>query len=110
MILLNLGLNQYVLLIALTFFLIVLDVIGTAVNSKLYAEYFKLETLPWNRFLYKRYKMVVALVLSMIVNVSLMVILFILPIRVGFFPVFFGFWVYRAWHTYLRLWYWRRRT
>jgi hypothetical protein len=108
MLLLNLTLQGYVLVMIITAFLILLDSIGALINSRLYREYYRLETLPWNKFLYKKIKPIGAFLLSLCINSLTLAIFILLDIRISWVLVLFGFWIYRFWHTCLRLWYWRK--
>ena len=105
MLFMNFSLNQYFLIIGITFFIIVLDNIFTNINSRLYNEYYKLEILPWNKLIYRKSTPLVAIILSFIVNLGILFVMFLLPIKITWIVVFSGFWIYRLWHSIIRLWY-----
>ena len=109
MMLVNFSLEAYLLVIGTTFFIIVLDNILTNINARLYTDYYKLEILPLNKLAYYTQNRVIALFLTFIINIGLLVLILVLNISITWTVVFAGFWIYRLWHSIMRLWYWRKR-
>jgi hypothetical protein len=90
------------------FFLILIDVIVTNINSRLYQDYYKIEILPWNKVIYKYLSGIVAMIVCIAVNFGLFAILFLMPISITWSVALLGFMLYRVIHSGGRLvQYWR---
>jgi len=108
MILMNYTMNQYVVCFVVTFFLIILDAIFTNINAKLYANYYLVEMIPWNRLIYKYVPGVGALVLSLVCTSGIYFGLMMLPISISNFLIILGIFIYRTAHSMYRAIYnWR---
>jgi len=102
MLFLNFVWREYVLCAVILFFLILMDSIITNINANLYPKYYKLETLPWNKFLYRNLSLTLALILSTVVNLLVFFGVMFFPVKITFLVLFVGFWLYRLLHSILR--------
>jgi hypothetical protein len=108
MILAGYNMDQYMMAILCTFFFIVMDIIITNINSRLYHDYYKIELLPWNRYIYKNTSGMMALALSIFINIGIFVLYVFLPMSISFSMFYCGVMFYRVSNSFMRLYqYWR---
>lgn len=109
MIIVNFNMAEYLVAMLLTFFIIILDSILTNINARLQFEYYRVEILPWVRWAYKNKSSMIGLLLSIISNLVISVIFFLLPIKLSWLLALTGFWIYRLYHVSMRLYIFSRR-
>jgi hypothetical protein len=86
------------------FFIIIVDSTMTYINSKLVQDYYLMDNLPWIRLIYRNVKGPLVVFLSLVVNLLVVVLVYLLPIKVTFVVFLLGFWVYRLFHTLTKSW------
>jgi prepilin signal peptidase PulO-like enzyme (type II secretory pathway) len=100
--------SQYILCLLITLFIILIDCIVTYINSRVYSNYYVIELLPWNRIIYKKINNIFALILSVVANISILFIFFIIPIQITFSVMYMGIMIYRLINSIVRfMQYWR---
>jgi hypothetical protein len=92
----NIGMQHYIMAIMSVFFLILIDSILANINSRIYEDYYKLELLLWNRFIYANLSGIPALLLSLFSGVIVFVTYLFIPISISWVLVYLGFMLYRT--------------
>lgn len=104
MLFINFVWHNYVFVYIILFFAIIFDCIITNINARMINEYYRIEAFPWNRLIYKITNPLAALFLTILINLGLVFIITILPIKITYIVLVLGIWIYRLYNSGLRLW------
>jgi hypothetical protein len=93
------GLAEYVGFAIVLFLLLILDAVLTNIVARAAGNlYYKVEALPWAKWIYKKFNsMFVALGAHILFNLVLMAIIVLLPIKASYIMFFLGIFFFRVW-------------
>ena len=97
------GFLSYAWVVVFTFFLIIIDIIVTNINSRIYDKYYTIELLPWNRYIYKNMSENIAFIISVLINISIYIVFLVLPISIAYTMMYLGIMIYRTSNSIMRL-------
>jgi hypothetical protein len=93
------GLYEYLGFVMIMFLLITLDAVITNIVARAAGtNYHRVESLPWAKWSYKKYRnLTFAMALHFLVNFILMVVIILLPIKASYILFFIGMFFLRVW-------------
>jgi hypothetical protein len=92
------GLYEYVGFVMIMFLLITLDAVITNIVARAAGmNYYRVESLPWAKWAYKRSNLTFAMAIHFLINLVVMVSIVFLPIKASYILFFIGMFFLRVW-------------